>query len=121
MISEKKFEEFNDKIEELNAKVELLDQKFILIVDLLYSIRTAVLDKGIQENALDSSDWMYRLSEVYPAINKFKKLANRTYVSHGEYMNNLYTASKKYDEDFAIKEEQTEEDSDYFPSDVSNQ
>lgn len=121
MISEKKFEEFNDKIEELNAKVELIDQKFMLVVDLLYSIRTAVLDKGVQDSVLDSSDWMHRLAEVYPGINKFKKLSNRTYVSHGEYMNNLYTASKKYEEDFAQNEVQNEQDSDYFPNEEYNQ
>jgi hypothetical protein len=105
MISEKKLEELNDKIEMLNSKIELLDQKFLLVVELLYSIRTGVLDEYSSKESLDSSDWMTRLGEVYPAINKFKKLAARTYVSHGEYMTNLYNASKKYQEDFAAKEE----------------
>jgi hypothetical protein len=110
MISEKKFEELNDKIEMLNSKIELLDQKFALVVDLLYSIRTGVLDEFSSKNALDSSDWFHRLSDVYPGVNKFKKLASRTYVSHGEYMSNLYNASKKYEEDFAEKEESSIDD-----------
>lgn len=121
MISEKKFEEINDKIEDINAKIELLDQKFILVIDLLYSIRTAVLDNTAKDNGLDSSDWMNKLAEVYPSMNKFKKFTNRTYVSHGEYMNNLYLASKKYEDDFDMREEQTEEDSDYFPNEEHNQ
>jgi hypothetical protein len=106
MITEKKYEELNDKLETLNSKIELLDQKFALVVDLLYSIRTGILDEYSSKNSLDSSEWMTRLSEIYPAINKFKKLSSRTYVSHGEYMNNLYNASKKYQEDFASKEEE---------------
>jgi hypothetical protein len=110
MISEKKFEELNDKIEMLNSKIELLGQKFALVVDLLYSIRTGVLDEFSSKNGLDSSDWFHRLSDVYPGVNKFNKLASRTYVSHGEYMSNLYNASKKYEEDFAEKEETSIED-----------
>lgn len=111
MISEKKFEELNDKIEEINSKIELMDQKFIVIIDLLYTIRSVTIDKLAQENNLDSSDWLVKLAEVYPSMNKFKKFTNRTYVSHGEYMNNLYIATNKYNEDFSSRLDTNEDDS----------
>lgn len=110
MMYDRKIEEINDKIEELNAKIELIDQKFILVTDLLYSIRTATLDTNAKDNGLDSADWMNKLAEVYPSMYKFKKLSNRTYISHGEYMNNLYIASKKYEDDFVDDQNQDQDE-----------
>jgi hypothetical protein len=88
------------KLKQLQDKLEEMEHKQNLIIDLLYTIRTSVLDKETHEKEIDTSFWMYRFSELYPSMMKFKQMCQKTYMSHDDMMYKLSEIANKYREDF---------------------
>lgn len=113
------------KLKKIEDKLEELEHKQNLIIDLLYTIRTGLLDKETAEKEIDTSFWMYRFSEVYPSMQKFKQLCQKTYMPHDDLMYKLTEISRKYREQFdglqndtnLTSSESSSENDDYFPSD----
>jgi len=88
------------KLKQIEDKLEQLEHNQMLIIDLLYSIRTAVLDKETMEKEIDTVYWMNRFSEVYPSMQKFKQLSQKTYIFHNDLMSKLADTSAKYRREF---------------------
>ena len=81
---------------DLINQMNILENKLDLVIDLLYSIRTAALDPLTKVTNVDTSYYTNEHAKKYTTSRLFLERARKEYVSHLEYLETVKETNERY-------------------------
>ena len=81
---------------DLINQMNILENKLDLVIDLLYSIRTATLDPLTKVTSIDTSYYTNEHSKKYTTSRLFLQKTREEYVSHFEYLDTVKDTNERY-------------------------
>ena len=76
--------------------MNILENKLDLVIDLLYSIRTATLDPLTKVTSIDTSYYTNEHSKKYTTSRLFLQKTREEYVPHFEYLDTVKDTNERY-------------------------
>ena len=81
---------------DLINQMNILENKLDLVIDLLYSIRTAALDPLTKVTSIDTSYYTNEHSKKYTTSRLFLQKTREEYVPHFEYLDTVKDTNERY-------------------------
>ena len=81
---------------DLINQMNILENKLDLVIDLLYSIRTATLDPLTKVTSIDTSYYTNEHSKKYTTSRLFLQKTREEYVPHFEYLDTVKDTHERY-------------------------
>ena len=81
---------------DLINQMNILENKLDLVIDLLYSIRTATLDPLTKVTSIDTSYYTNEHSKKYTTSRLFLQKTREEYVPHFEYLDTVKDTNERY-------------------------
>lgn len=81
---------------DLINQMNILETKLDLVIDLLYSIRTATLDPLTKVTSIDTSYYTNEHSKKYTTSRLFLQKTREEYVPHFEYLDTVKDTNERY-------------------------
>lgn len=81
---------------DLIHQMNILETKLDLVIDLLYSVRTATLDPLTKVTNVDTSYYTNEHSKKYTTSRLFLQKTREEYVPHFEYLDTVKDTNERY-------------------------